>query len=56
MNALSSRLTSTLKQLQDEKQISQALQQNQTAWRTKFNNLEKQFEEFKTNKDKVNAS
>lgn len=56
VNTLSSRLATTLSQLQDERQISKALTQNQTAWQTKFNNLELQFKEYKETKDQVNIS
>lgn len=49
---LSSKLSSALSQLQDEKEISRALQRNQTAWQTKFNNLESQFKGFQETKDK----
>ncbi|KAK6629916.1 hypothetical protein RUM43_003737 [Polyplax serrata] len=51
INTLSSRLGSTLSQLQDEKQIGKALQQNQTVWQAKFTNLESQFKDFKEMKD-----
>lgn len=53
MNALSSRLTTTLSQLQEERQISKGLQQNQAAWQSKFNNLESQLKGFQETKDQV---
>jgi FtsZ-binding cell division protein ZapB len=40
--------------LQDERQINRALQQNQSAWQSKFQALEKEFNEYKIDKDKVN--
>lgn len=47
------RLSTAQSELQDERQINHALQQNQSAWQTKFQALEKQFNEYKTAKDKV---
>jgi len=48
------RLVTAQSDLQDERQINRALQQNQTAWQSKFQALEKEFNEYKIDKDKVN--
>jgi FtsZ-binding cell division protein ZapB len=48
------RLVTAQSDLQDERQINRALQQNQTAWQSKLQALEKEFNEYKTDKDKVN--
>jgi FtsZ-binding cell division protein ZapB len=48
------RLVTAQSDLQDERQINRALQQNQTAWQSKFQALEKEFNEHKIDKDKVN--
>jgi nitrate reductase assembly molybdenum cofactor insertion protein NarJ len=40
-------------ELQDERQMNHALQQNQSAWQSKFQALEKQFNECRIEKDKV---
>jgi hypothetical protein len=47
------RLATAQSELQDERQMNHALQQNQSAWQAKFQALEKQFNEHKTAKDKV---
>jgi hypothetical protein len=49
------RLATAQSDLQDERQINRALQQNQTAWQSKFQALEKEFNEYKIDKDKVNV-
>jgi len=48
------RLGTAQSDLQDEQQINRALQQNQTAWQSKFQALEKEFNGYKIDKDKVN--
>jgi len=48
------KLVTAQSDLQDERQINRALQQNQTAWQSKFQALEKEFNEYKIDKDKVN--
>jgi hypothetical protein len=48
------RLVTAQSDLQDERQINHALQQNQSAWQSKFQVLEKEFNEYKIDKDKVN--
>ncbi|KAJ4445291.1 hypothetical protein ANN_07095 [Periplaneta americana] len=47
-----SRLATTQSELQDERQMNRSLQQNQTVWQSKFQTLEKQFNEYKAAKDK----
>jgi hypothetical protein len=47
------RLTTAQSELQDERQMNHALQQNQSAWQSKFQALEKQFNEYKIEKVKV---
>jgi BRCA1-associated protein len=46
------RLGTAQSDLQDEQQINRALQQNQTAWQSKFQALEKEFNGYKIDKDK----
>lgn len=40
------------KQLTEERELSKALQDNQTSWHMKYKNLELQYNEFKHNHDK----
>jgi hypothetical protein len=47
------KLATAQSELQDERQMNHALQQNQSAWQAKFQALEKQFNEYKVIKDKV---
>jgi hypothetical protein len=47
------RLSTAQSELQDERQMNHALQQNQSAWQSKFQALEKQFNEYRLDKDKV---
>jgi FtsZ-binding cell division protein ZapB len=47
------RLATAQSELQDERQMNHALQQNQSAWQSKFQTLEKQFNECRIDKDKV---
>jgi len=54
MQQVVGRLGTAQSDLQDERQINRALQQNQTAWQSKFQALEKEFNEYKIDKDKVN--
>lgn len=46
------RLAMAQSELQDERQMNHALQQNQSAWQSKFQALEKQFNECRIDKDK----
>ncbi|PNF20905.1 BRCA1-associated protein [Cryptotermes secundus] len=46
------RLSMAQSELQDERQMNHALQQNQSAWQSKFQALEKQFNECRIDKDK----
>ncbi|XP_060532914.1 BRCA1-associated protein [Cylas formicarius] len=46
-----SKLTSTLQDLSEEKQLGKALRNNQQQWQTKMSKLEQQFNEMKTVKD-----
>jgi len=50
---VSSRLASTQQELQEEKQLGGALAANEGNWQTKFKNLEKQFNDYQKEKDKV---
>lgn len=50
---MSERLNSTQKELQEEKQLSGALTQNQGSWQNKFTALEAQFKQYQSEKDKV---
>ncbi|KAJ9588923.1 hypothetical protein L9F63_017801 [Diploptera punctata] len=52
LQQLSSKLATTQSELQDEQQMNKSLQQNQQVWQTKFQSLEKQFNEYKDKKDK----
>jgi hypothetical protein len=54
MQQVIGRLVTAQSDLQDERQINCALQQNQTAWQSKFQTLENEFNEYKIDKDKVN--
>jgi len=54
MQQVIGRLVTAQSDLQDERQMNRALQQNQTAWQSKFQALEKEFNEYKIDKDKVN--
>jgi FtsZ-binding cell division protein ZapB len=47
------RLVTAQSDLQDERQMNNALQQNQSAWQSKFQALEKEFNDYKIDKDKV---
>ena len=40
------------KQLTEERELSKALQNNQSSWHIKYKNLEQQYNEFKHNHDK----
>ncbi|CAH0392002.1 unnamed protein product [Bemisia tabaci] len=51
LHQISTRLSQTQSELSDERQLSQALQENQTAWQSRFNNLEKEFKDFKSSRD-----
>jgi len=53
LQQVTGRLVTAQSDLQDERQINRALQQNQTAWQSKFQALEKEFNEYKIDKDKV---
>lgn len=46
------RLVTAQSDLQDERQMNNALQQNQSAWQSKFQALEKEFNDYKIDKDK----
>ncbi|XP_067015276.2 BRCA1-associated protein isoform X2 [Anabrus simplex] len=52
LHQVMSRLSSTQAELSDERQMSQALRQNQHEWQKKFSGLEKQFADYKATKDK----
>ncbi|KAL0274634.1 UNVERIFIED_CONTAM: hypothetical protein PYX00_002721 [Menopon gallinae] len=45
------KMASTRSQIDEEREISRALLQNQTEWQTKYNYLEKQFKEYKESKE-----
>ena len=53
LQQVSERLSSAQKELQEEKQLSRALTQNQGGWQNKFTALEAQFNQYQTEKDKV---
>jgi hypothetical protein len=53
LQQVNGKLATAQSELQDERQINHALQQNQSAWQAKFQALEKQFNEYKTAKDEV---
>lgn len=46
------RLKEMQKQLTEERELSKALQNNQSSWHIKYKNLEQQYNEFKHNHDK----
>lgn len=46
------RLTATLHELADEKQLGKALRNNQQQWQNKISKLEEKYSELKTNHDK----
>ncbi|KAF7268061.1 BRCA1-associated protein [Rhynchophorus ferrugineus] len=46
------KLSTTLHELNEERQLGKALRNNQQQWQTKLNNLEEKFDELKTSKDK----
>ncbi|XP_014278960.1 BRCA1-associated protein [Halyomorpha halys] len=48
---MSSKLTSAYKQLQEEKELNNAMRTNQTQWQDKYNVLEKEFEKYKSKKE-----
>ena len=50
---MSVKLNQTLSELNDEKQLSKALQMNQVTWQNKFNMLENEFKEYKEHKELV---
>ncbi len=53
VHQLSVKLTQTQTELNDEKQISKALQMNQVTWQNKFSSLENEFKEYKNKKELV---
>lgn len=53
MQQLSMKLNQTLAELNDEKQLSMALQMNQITWQNKFTALENEFKEHKKTKEHV---
>lgn len=55
MQQVIGKLATTQSELQDERQMNHALQQNQSAWQAKFQALEKQFNEYKIAKDEVSV-
>lgn len=53
VHQLTVKFTQTQTELNDEKQISKALQMNQVTWQNKFNALENEFKEYKKSKEIV---
>lgn len=53
VHQLSLKLNQTQTELNDEKQLSMALQMNQVTWQNKFNALEIEFKEYKKEKELV---
>lgn len=52
MQQLNTRLTQAQSELTDERQMSEAMQANQSAWLKKYNELEEKFNTHKTEKDR----